>query len=428
MMKYNFIHSIISLNFDELLEQALDDSLGTAGYKVVSSRSAFGTIKDFELYNKRKVLYKPHGTISAPMTLRATWDRVNRLDDEKIEVLSKILKNHSVWIFIGYKFGDLDIAPIFLYSALNKTDVNIWFVNRDSTNCLFKDHRITRLLNRDGLGSYENYFIKSESDHFFRKLIKNLFDIKADPRMKYYRQGNGYRILDILFEAGLKASLINRIIYRIFLFSLITKGKFTSKALLQFNEIKNLLFLYKKQDISSSLSEVLGYFQKEFDKLFLTDNQGIYKIFYLKEMEDIFTELANFLIKKLPTNCDLSHEKKAKLQQLLKNLWHDTDIMLFEEPTDIPFPLTDKQSRVICNLEELLMQTQDLIDGAQQLNIVAETGEWMLEYINKLENKSINLIISDPACDLKGSYHKLNRDKIFDEFKKVNHITCKFLP
>ncbi len=117
LMKYDFVHSIISLNFDELLEQALDDSLGIDGYKIVSSRSAFGRIRDLELYDETKVLYKPHGTISHPMTLRATWEKVNRLDDEKIEVLKNILEKHSIWIFVGYKFNDLDITPLFSYVA-----------------------------------------------------------------------------------------------------------------------------------------------------------------------------------------------------------------------------------------------------------------------------------------------------------------------
>ena len=78
LMKYDFIHSIISLNFDELLEQALVDSLGKNGFQVIASRSEFGRIKDLKLYNQSKIIYKPHGTISRPMTLRDTWDQVNR--------------------------------------------------------------------------------------------------------------------------------------------------------------------------------------------------------------------------------------------------------------------------------------------------------------------------------------------------------------
>ncbi len=435
LMKYNFIHSIISLNFDELLERALDDSLGISGYKIVSSRSAFGTIRDFKLYNDTRVLYKPHGTISAPMTLRATWDRVNRLDDEKIEVLSEVLKNHSVWIFIGYKFGDLDIAPIFLYSALNKTEVSIWFVNRDSHNRLYKDPRIKQLLKKNASQAYDNYFIKSNSDYFFRKLINNLFDTNIEPKMKYYRQGNGYRILDILFEGGLEPSLINQIIYRIFLFSLITKGKFTSKALLQFNEIKNLLFLYSNQhnqDISSSLREVLDLFLKEFNALFSTDDQGIYKIFYLNNKNDLFADLVNFLKNKLSINSSGKKEKKVK--ELLEKLWNDTDIMILEEPTDIPFPLTDQGSKVICNLEELLTKTEKIINEAEangELAIVAETGEWICKYIDEIRKRSIKikLIISDPECDLRNSYHYRNGKNIETIFKSLgNNIEYRYLP
>ena len=47
LLKHRFLDAIVSFNFDELLDQSLDDELGTTGYcKLVSDRDAVGTVTD----------------------------------------------------------------------------------------------------------------------------------------------------------------------------------------------------------------------------------------------------------------------------------------------------------------------------------------------------------------------------------------------
>ena len=449
LMKYNFVHSIISLNFDELLEQALDDSLGVDGYKIVASRSAFGRIKDSELFDESRVIYKPHGTISMPMTLRATWERVNRLDNEKIQVLNSVLKKHSIWVFVGYRFTDLDIAPIFLYSAKNRKNLKIWFINRDKHNKLLtknqevKDKRIKKLLLTNNCQDEEvaKYFIRSGSDHFFRKFIKYLFDKSKNEKISYYRKGSGYRILDILYENGLDTKVSNRIIYRIFLFSLITKGKFTDRALMQFTEIKNLLHLSKDKTITKRnscennkntvLSSRLKEFRETFQELFFSVEQGVNTVYYLKDQNDLFSSLTKFLVKKLPNKDNIDSKIEKKIIELLKDLWNDSDILINEHSNDIPFALSSSCSKFICNLQEFYTRTHSLIFNLKNndsLNIIAETGEWLLEYRSQLKNKKIKLIITNPGCDIGESFHKKKSKEIIEDLQTINGLKIKYLP
>jgi hypothetical protein len=75
----------ISLNFDELLESALEDELDAAHFQVVASRSEFERlqnrrIEDWEAEygppERKCFVFKPHGTISRGLTLRHLPERV----------------------------------------------------------------------------------------------------------------------------------------------------------------------------------------------------------------------------------------------------------------------------------------------------------------------------------------------------------------
>ncbi len=465
LMKYDFVHSIISLNFDELLEQALDDSLGIDGYKIVSSRSAFGRIRDLELYDETKVLYKPHGTISHPMTLRATWEKVNRLDDEKIEVLKNILEKHSIWIFVGYKFNDLDITPLFSYVAQRHKKLRIWFVNTDrskrllhSDNLTIKNRKIKQLLSnnfREDNALKENnkdnlikHFIRIKSNKFFREFIKHLF---SDLEFSYYRKGYGYRILDILYEHGLSLNLEKRIIYRIFLYSLITKGKFADNSLIQFTEIRNLLRLKAKsyrrnncnKDLIRVLNESLEKFRSIFKPFILKQKQGINTIYYLKYRKNLFKKLTSHLIMQLPNGKrEIEENVEKKLFKLLKGLWEETDIILPSASHSIPFVFSSHNSSIICDLKGLFDHTDKIMERLmnvngpiKELNIVAETGSWLTDYfdnrnIKELSNLQIKLIITNPSCDIADSYHKDNQQKIIKKLKEITKesIQIKYLP
>lgn len=104
MLKY-----FISLNFDEILESALADELGYENFQVIASKSEFQRHQKLDIekwrdeYNIKPECFvlKPHGTISRALTLRHIPEKVQVLEDEKREVLTKVMKNALI-IFIGF--------------------------------------------------------------------------------------------------------------------------------------------------------------------------------------------------------------------------------------------------------------------------------------------------------------------------------------
>jgi|GEM_PF-4292085 len=79
LVKHGFIDHVISMNFDEILDQALENELGGALLKIVSERDAM-MAKSPPAW--MSCLVKPHGTISAPYSLRFTREDVKMFPNE----------------------------------------------------------------------------------------------------------------------------------------------------------------------------------------------------------------------------------------------------------------------------------------------------------------------------------------------------------
>jgi len=59
------------------------------------------------------MLFKVHGTISYPRTIRATIENVKRFEEEKHKVIKCILCNTKILIIIGFSFRDEDFRLAF---------------------------------------------------------------------------------------------------------------------------------------------------------------------------------------------------------------------------------------------------------------------------------------------------------------------------
>ncbi len=122
MFYFDITRHVISLNFDELLERALDDEVGPSGYQRIQSRSSFERLSEVNFSkDKRRFLFKPHGTITYRMTMRHSWEDVMRLEDEKKKVLENVIANAAVLITVGYGFLDRDLRGVILSPFLNPT-------------------------------------------------------------------------------------------------------------------------------------------------------------------------------------------------------------------------------------------------------------------------------------------------------------------
>jgi SIR2-like domain len=73
LLKHRFLDAIISMNFDELLDQSLDDELGVDEYtRVVSDRDCVDINSDVSAPDYIPLYIKLHGTASEPESLRFT--------------------------------------------------------------------------------------------------------------------------------------------------------------------------------------------------------------------------------------------------------------------------------------------------------------------------------------------------------------------
>src|SRR3954454_7876478 len=73
LLKHRFLDAIISMNFDELLDQSLDDELGIGEYaRIVSDRDCVNVNSDVSSPDYMPLYIKLHGTASEPESLRFT--------------------------------------------------------------------------------------------------------------------------------------------------------------------------------------------------------------------------------------------------------------------------------------------------------------------------------------------------------------------
>ncbi|MGN6202964.1 MAG: SIR2 family protein [Solirubrobacterales bacterium] len=73
LLKHRFLDAIISMNFDELLDQSLDDELGIGEYeRIVSDRDCVNVNSDVSSPDYIPLYVKLHGTASEPESLRFT--------------------------------------------------------------------------------------------------------------------------------------------------------------------------------------------------------------------------------------------------------------------------------------------------------------------------------------------------------------------
>lgn len=130
MFKHRFIDIIINLNFDELLDNAIEDAMGnTTYYRIIDQ----GQLKDFSqiAHNDRlriPIYVKPHGSAFSKSSIRFTNEHYNELSSDLKRLLNDIFSdkvfnenfaiNNFNILSAGYGFNDFDINNI-LFHNLN---------------------------------------------------------------------------------------------------------------------------------------------------------------------------------------------------------------------------------------------------------------------------------------------------------------------
>ncbi len=111
LMKHRFLDAIVNFNFDELLDQSLDDELGEAGYtRIVSNRDAIGVVGDPDAADYLPLHIKLHGTATEPESLRLTREAYYELPEKLVDVVEGIFaSNRTVIVNVGSAMTGFDL-------------------------------------------------------------------------------------------------------------------------------------------------------------------------------------------------------------------------------------------------------------------------------------------------------------------------------
>jgi hypothetical protein len=111
LLKHRYLDAIISLNFDELLDQSLDDELDEREYRqVVFERDCRGLQTDPSASDYIPLYVKLHGTASEPDSLRFTPDSYYSIPTRIAGVVKELLHaEHCVVANIGSGLASFDL-------------------------------------------------------------------------------------------------------------------------------------------------------------------------------------------------------------------------------------------------------------------------------------------------------------------------------
>ena len=166
-----FFKIVITTNFDEVMENALDDGIGRSNYLRICSSDEFKSFTPEKNVDK-PWLIKLHGTYRLPSTMVASWDDIQKLPQVKAHFLN-YYSLYTIIIFIGYSGRDPDIREI-LQGASYSKKMKIFWVSPDALN-----KEALEIL--EWFDSEKNH-ITMTSDDFFGELEERL--IEVEPRLK----------------------------------------------------------------------------------------------------------------------------------------------------------------------------------------------------------------------------------------------------
>ena len=206
LCKKKIVRTIVTTNFDKLIEQALDD-LGV-DYKVFIKEEDFSNI-DYKGITVNVI--KIHGSIEKTESLRTTLRGIlNDLNsDKRREVIENIFsceKNNRILV-LGHSCSDLDLVP-FIKAASNPTTEIICIAHSKSTLMDIeeideKSYEIDHY--KKIIDTYikytNNHIIRCNTDILIAKLIQNLGSVSS------YKRVQDSQNLDLLSEWGKKAGL-----------------------------------------------------------------------------------------------------------------------------------------------------------------------------------------------------------------------------
>jgi hypothetical protein len=127
LLKHRYLDAVISFNFDELLDQSLDDELGKTEYvRVLSERDCRSVQRDADRPDYVPLYVKMHGTASEPESLRFTRESYYWTPKPIVDVVEQLLDTENlVVVNVGCRLASFD----FQYLLRNPRHVSLFHIN-----------------------------------------------------------------------------------------------------------------------------------------------------------------------------------------------------------------------------------------------------------------------------------------------------------
>lgn len=423
LLKHRFVDAIINFNFDELLDQAIDDEFGGGEYcKVISD----GDIPEDEPELFAAPIYiKPHGTSSHPSSLRFTREDYFGLPKGIKDFIERILTSGPLTIVsIGFAMQSFEFNHIAL-KAHSPSEIFYLNVKEPEPDPELKNYvaHFIKIPKTDG---------QKGISICLEKLWEKLFDLFRP----YYSPKiiSRHRIVSRLF-AQLPARLARPPQYS----TPVEDDHYRIAYLKNRTIIETIIFIARAKGLVNMNSLKSGRSGKYFDLFFKearkTGNKHnlrqnsltlpiICKEIGFKEWE--YGQEA-FILNQLEERRKLKDEEfKAWVQGLKDNslvspLFKHVDFQkdfvdpLFEvfkgTEVEITYGHSAHHEKVfnrpvaINTFTALKWHTLKILEAHwDTLLVVAETGEWLnqeriLNIINSKGNRKIFLLIADPSCE-----------------------------
>ncbi len=234
LMKHRFVDAIVNFNFDELLDQALDDELGEGGYYGIVSDGEcpddLADIMDDSLVRFRLPLYiKPHGTAGSRSTMRFTGEDYFLLPSEMQRVLEKLFSDLPVrLIVIGFAMQSFEFNEIITRKEFTRRrQSELYVINKEplvsgdvTLQSLGMSRYFFRVTKRETLDTWLERIWSSTTKQFpsgrqprmvaRHKLICDLFSRKnLDPNPKRISYLRSRMLVEIALEIAKAKGFVN---------------------------------------------------------------------------------------------------------------------------------------------------------------------------------------------------------------------------
>jgi hypothetical protein len=441
-LKHRFIDAIINFNFDELLDQAVDDELGAYGYyRVISDGDCPESVEHWQDKKRRfrfPLYIKPHGTASHKSTMRFTRSSYSLLPADFVRLLSTLFSEQVEVIIVGHAMQSVEFNDILARSggknlrfyALGYEKPELKVADRPEWDPAFYDTR-----DKGGIGHCVD-LITTKADAIFKDGFKP-------------RSIGRHRLISALFRRGAvldeqlstrdrqrEEYLRDRVYVEISLAVSKAKG-FVSLEHLARGRAGQYFRLLRKHSSStgpqdSMLSmcanlrlEQFGYSRDTLCLPVSEPNAGRNRLRRPTLPKAEFAEAARHLA--LATRAYLSPERQSKCSENCDELYSALMEMYHGEEVEISSDTGATTNDVFVNpavlstLTSLYAQTAKMIKSSAWDSILctAESGEWVLhdEWSAEIDRRQSKLLVIVADETYSQALHDRFGDKLADKVR-----------